>query len=75
MFPPCYDVLVQQIKHQWIVARLYKSATTAEFLVDVSPLDYGYELYDDQIQIKWFEGEQVPAVIEEEECDDIGEND
>ena len=66
MFPPCRSVLLEQIKRAWLVARLYRNATLAEPLLDVSPLDYGYELIDGRIQVKWFLGEQVPAIIEED---------
>ena len=67
MFPPCRSVLLQQIRRAWLVSRLYKNATVAEPLEGVSPLDFGYELIDGSMHIRWFEGDQVPTMLEEEE--------
>lgn len=46
-------------------------------MTDITPLDYGWKLSDDhaRLTIKWFEGEQIPADIEnsveiEDESDD-----
>ena len=79
MFPPCKPVLLQQIKRAWFIARLYKNATEAEPLCNYTPLDYGWELSKEKtkIQVKWFEGDQVPFELEELSDDDenAGETD
>ena len=67
LFPPCRSVLIQQIKRAWLISKLYKNAIVAEPLQGVSALDYGYELVDGSIHIKWFDGDQVPTMVEEEE--------
>ena len=75
MFPPCRSVLIQQIRRAWLVSKLYKNATMAEPLEGVSALDFGYELVDGTIHIKWFEGDQVPGMLEEEEEEEEGVSD
>ena len=37
MFPPCFNVLYQQIKRAWLISRLYKNAIYAEPLEGVTP--------------------------------------
>ena len=75
LFPPCKKVLIQQIKRAWYVAKLYKNATEEDPTHPLTPLDYGWELSDGKMQIKWYEGVQVPLEMEEliedeEETDD-----
>ena len=45
---------------------MYKSAWEAYPLSDITPLDYGWKLSEDNthLDINWFIGEQVPLVIE-----------
>ena len=52
------------------MARLYKHATDPEPLNGVTPIDHGFELIDGRIHVRWFEGEQVPSVVDEEEGDE-----
>ena len=66
MFPPCQSVLLEQIKRAWLIARLYKNASAADPLENCSLLDFGYELVDNLVQIKWFDGDQVPAEAEDD---------
>ena len=66
MFPPCRSVLVQQIKRSWLVAKLYKNATSPEPLSNCTPLDYGYELIETCLQVEWHDAEQVPQEVDEE---------
>ena len=65
-FPPCRRVLLEQIKRAWYIIRLYKTATTAYPAQQLAEIDYGWKLSDDHefLDIKWFEGEQVPAAVE-----------
>ena len=65
MFPPCQSVLLEQIKRAWLVARLYKNASVADPLENCSLLDFGFELIDNMVQVKWFDGDQVPADAED----------
>ena len=70
LFPPCRTVLVEQIKRTWFITRLYKYATDAEPLAHYTLLDYGYQLQDGRIHIKWFEGLQVPLEAEDDDLDE-----
>ena len=78
-FPPCKKVLMEQIKRSWFVSRLYKYATEAAPLADYTLLDFGYILVDNRVQVKWFEGDQVPSDVEDDatldESDDGDEED
>ena len=66
MFPPCQSVLLEQIKRAWLIARLYKNASAADPLENCSLLDFGYELVDNLVQIKWFDGDRVLAEAEDD---------
>ena len=57
--PPCKHVLMQQIKRSWFIAKLYKNAAVADPLVNYILLDYGFELIDNYVHVKWFDGEQM----------------
>ena len=59
-------MLLEQIKRAWYISRLYKTATTAYLAEQLAEIDYGWKISDDNefLDIKWFEGEQVPAAIE-----------
>ena len=72
LFPPCRQVLLQQINRAWYVAKLYKNATEEDPTHSITPLDYGWQLSEAKMQIKWYDGEQVLLEIEEliEEDDD-----
>ena len=65
LFPPCKQVLMQQIKRSWFIAKLYKNAAVADPLANYTLLDYGFELIDNYVRIKWFDGEQVPQGAED----------
>ena len=65
LFPPCKQVLMQQIKRSWFIAKLYKNAAVADPLANYALLDYGFELIDNYVRIKWFDGEQVPQGAED----------
>ena len=64
-FPPCCRVLLEQIKRAWYISRLHKTARTAYPAEQLAEINYGWKLSDDTefLDIKWFEGEQVPAAI------------
>ena len=70
LFPPCQSVLLQQIKRTWFLAHLYKHATESDPLGSIIPLDYGYELIDGRMGIKWYEGDQVPQEMDESDDED-----
>ena len=65
LFPPCKQVLMQQIKRSWFIAKLYKNAAVADPLANYTLLDYGFELIDNYVHVKWFDGEQVPQGTED----------
>ena len=65
LFLPCRQVLLQQIKRAWYIAKLYKNATEEDPAHSITPLDYGWQLSEGKMQIKWYDGEQVPFEIEE----------
>ena len=48
-----------------MVAKLYKNATSPEPLGNCTALDYGYELTETCLQVKWHDGEQVPQEVDE----------
>ena len=66
-FPPCKAVLLQQIRRAWFTARLYKNASSADPSADFSVLDYGFELIDGYIHVRFFEGPQVPSELDEDD--------
>ena len=70
LFPPCKNVLIQQIKRAWYVAKMYKHATDEDPTYNVTPLDYGWKLAEERMEIRWYEGDQVPSLIEDLEEDD-----
>ena len=51
LFPPCKQVL---IKRSWYIAKLYKNAAAADPLANHTLLDYGFELIDCYVNVKWF---------------------
>ena len=63
-------MLLQQIKRAWYTAKLYKNASSADPSADYSLLDYGFELVDGYVHVKFFEGPQTPSEVEEEADDD-----
>ena len=66
-FPPCKAVLLQQIRRAWYTARLYKNASSEDSSTDFSVLDYGFELIDGYIHVRFFEGPQVPSEMDEDD--------
>ena len=42
------------------MAKLYKNATETDPVMGYTPLDFGWELCESQMQVKFYEGEQVP---------------
>ena len=46
LFPPCKQVLMQQIKRSWFIAKLYLNAAMADPLPNYALLDYRFELID-----------------------------
>ena len=63
-FPECRDVLIQQIKRSWFIAKLYKSASLPYPTEDLTPIDFGWILDGKFLAIKWFEGLQVPQELQ-----------
>ena len=58
---------MQQIKRSWFIAKLYKNAAVADPLANYALLDYGSELIDNYVQVKWFNDKQVPPGTEDDE--------
>ena len=57
---------MEQIKISWYIAKLYKNAAVTDPLVKYTLLDYGLELVDGHVHVKWFDGEQVSQGIEDD---------
>ena len=51
-FPSCRDVLIQQIKRIWFIAKLYKSASLPHPTEDLTPIDLGSVLEGKFLAIK-----------------------
>ena len=76
LFPPCKAVIIEQTKCAWYVSRLYKRAYKDDPTFGFTPIDFGWQLNNgDKIEIKWFEGEQVPTELEESNDNDDDETD
>ena len=58
--------LIEHIKRAWFIAKLYKSASEAYPIFDLTAIDYGWKLSTDneRLVINWFHGDQVPQEIE-----------
>ena len=67
LFPPCKQVLMTQIKRSWYIAKLYKNAAVPDPLANYTLIDYGFELIDGYVHVKWFVGEQVPQGAEDDD--------
>ena len=52
LFPPCKQVLMQQIKRSWFIAKLYKNAAVADPLANYTILDYGFELIGNYVHVQ-----------------------
>ena len=61
-FPPCGSILTQHVKRAWHIAKLYKSASEAYPMNELTPIDYNWKLLvcSNLLTVKWFEGQQVP---------------
>ena len=65
-FLPCRSVLTQHIKRAWYIAKLYKSASEAYSMNELTPTDYGWKLLEvSNLNDVWFERQQVPQEIED----------
>ena len=64
---PNYNTLYEQIKWAWYNASIYKTATELYPSFENDPLDYGYQLSNNRLnlEMKWFHGDQVPTSLEE----------
>ena len=65
-FPPCKQVLKQQTKRSWFIAKLYKNVAVADPLANYTLLDYGFALIDNYVHVKWSDVEQVPQDAEDD---------
>ena len=68
-------MLLEQIKRAWYISILYKTAPTTQPAEKLAEIEYGWKLSDDNksLDVKWFEGEQVSAAIEN--IDELEESD
>ena len=55
-FPPCRDVLIQQRKRSWFIAKLYESTSLPHPTEDLTLIDFGWILDGKFLAFKWFEG-------------------
>lgn len=62
--PPCYRVLLQQIKRTKYITSIWGNATRA-FPTALTPTDFGWYLKDEKYVPLWFEGDQSPSDIEQ----------
>ena len=67
LFPACKQVLMEQIERSWHIAKLYKNTAVADPLANYTLLDYGFELIDGYVHVKWFDSEQVPQGAENDD--------
>ena len=58
---------MQQIKRSWFIAKFYKNAAVADSLANYNLLDYGFELIDNYVHVKQFDGEQIPQGAEDDD--------
>ena len=76
LFPPCKAVIIEQTKRAWYVPRFHKGAYRYDPTFGFTPIDFGWQLNNgNKIEIKWFEGEQVPTELEESNDNDDDETD
>ena len=63
-------MLLEQIKRSLYIVKLCKNATVADPSANYILLDYGFELSDVYVHVKWFYGEQVHQGPEDDEHSD-----
>ena len=76
-------MLLEQDKRSWCIAKLHKNATVANTFTNYTLVDYGFELIDSYVRVKWLDSKQVPqsakgdndTVMEHSDNDCIGEKD
>ena len=75
-FPPCKKVLEQQIKRAWYIVKLYKSACDAYPTFEFTPIVFGWKpsKCSECLEMKWFEGPQVPIEIDQIDASDVAED-
>ena len=75
-FSLCKSVLIQHIKRAWYIAKLYKSASEAYPMNELTSIDYGQKLLDglNLLTLTWFERQQVPEEIEDIQALDESDN-
>ena len=56
---------MEEIKRSWYIAKLYKNVAVADPLSNYTVIDYGFELIDGCVHVKWFDCEQVPQGTED----------
>ena len=56
---------MKEIKRSWYIAKLYKNVAVADPLSNYTIIDYGFELIDGCVHVKWFDCEQVPQGTED----------
>ena len=60
--PPSHPVLVEKVRRSNYVSYLWKK-TTDEYLLDLNPTDYGWEMKEGHLALQWFKGAQIPDDI------------
>ena len=64
MFPPWKVIIEQQTKRAWFIAHLYKTAVEEHPPINHTPIDWEQVKNQEYLQVKWFEGDQVPPQLE-----------
>ena len=66
VFPPCRNVLLEQIKRTFFICTLYKNAHLSDPSCGLLPINWGFDMdQSGKYIIRWFEGEQVPGEFED----------
>ena len=64
LFPPWKVIIELQTKRAWFIAHLYKTAVEKYLAINHTPIDWEQVKNHEYLQVKWFEGDQVPPQLE-----------
>ena len=57
-------IIELQTKRAWFIAHLYKTAVEKYLAINHTPIDWEQVKNHEYLQVKWFEGDQVPPQFE-----------
>lgn len=71
--PPCSNVLLEKMKRTSYVTSLWQSCVLADAPLD-DPLSFGWLMHGERYQLKWFEGDVAPKIVDvvKDELDEEG---